>query len=283
MDTELARTFLTVVTTGSFTTTAERLHLTQSTVSARIQALEQQLGCQLFVRGKQGAALTAAGRQFHRHAATLVRTVESARHELGVPTGFKTSLTVGGRFGLWEGLLVTWMTRFRKMAPDIAVRAQIGFEPDLMHGLVDGEIDIALMYTPESRPGLVVKPLIEDRLILVGTRADIPPSPTTPGYVFVDWGPSFRAGHSMSFPEFAGAAQTASISWLGLQLILASGGSGYFPARLVREHLDNGALHRLPGAPEFSLPSYLVYPGEPASKARDLALRSIQEAAGEVP
>ena len=61
MDTELARTFLTVVTAGNFITAAERLHVSQSTVSTRIHTLEEQLGCTLFVRNKAGTTLTPAG------------------------------------------------------------------------------------------------------------------------------------------------------------------------------------------------------------------------------
>ena len=72
MDTELARTFLTVVTAGNFITAAERLHVSQSTVSTRIRTLEEQLGCTLFVRNKAGTTLTPAGRQFQRHASALV-------------------------------------------------------------------------------------------------------------------------------------------------------------------------------------------------------------------
>ena len=70
MDTELARTFLTVITSGSFISAADRLHVSQSTVSTRIHTLEDQLGCTLFVRNKAGTTLTSAGRQFQRHAAT---------------------------------------------------------------------------------------------------------------------------------------------------------------------------------------------------------------------
>ncbi len=54
MDTELARTFLVVVATGSFVDAAQRLHVTQSTVSTRIQRLEETLGAELFVRNKAG-------------------------------------------------------------------------------------------------------------------------------------------------------------------------------------------------------------------------------------
>src|SRR3546814_20516530 len=76
MDTELARTFLAVATAGSFVAAAERLHVTQSTVSTRIRTLEQSLGCPLFVRHKAGAAMTDAGRRFQKHAIMLVRPLE---------------------------------------------------------------------------------------------------------------------------------------------------------------------------------------------------------------
>jgi len=83
MDTELARTFLAVIATGSFVDASQRLHITQSTVSSRIQRLEEQLGTELFVRNKAGTTLTPAGRQFQRHAALLTRPVEQARQEIG--------------------------------------------------------------------------------------------------------------------------------------------------------------------------------------------------------
>src|SRR5512139_2723608 len=108
MDTELARTFLAVVATGSFVDDAQRLYVTQSTVSSRIQRLEEELGADLFVRNKAGTTLTPAGRQFQRHASILTRTVEQARHEIGVVTGFRATLTIGCRIGLWEDLLLRW-------------------------------------------------------------------------------------------------------------------------------------------------------------------------------
>ncbi len=69
-------------------TAADKLHVTQSTVSARIQTLEQLLRVTLFVRNKAGATLTPAGRQFQKHASTLVRTVEHARQDVGIAKGF---------------------------------------------------------------------------------------------------------------------------------------------------------------------------------------------------
>lgn len=259
MDTELARTFLTVVAAGNFIGAADRLHVTQSTVSARIQTLEDQLGCTLFVRNKAGTTLTPAGRQFQKHASTLVRTVEQARHDVGVPRGFRAALTVGGRLGLWEQLLLKWLPLMLKTAPDIAVRAEIGLEADLMQGLVEGRLDIGVMYTPQSRPGLKVELLLTERLVLVSTDRNAQPEPG-PGYVYIDWGPEFYAKHSASFPDYVGMALTVNIGWLGLQHILENGGAGYFPMRLVRPHLESGRLQAPKGAPDFALPAYLVYP-----------------------
>lgn len=285
MDTELARTFLAVVACGNFISAAERLHVTQSTVSARIHALEQQLGCILFVRNKAGTTLTPAGRQFQKHAGILVRTVEHARHDVGVPRGFRAAITIGGRFGLWENLLLKWLPAMRAAAPDISVRAEIGMEPELMQGLVEGRLDIGVMYTPQSRPGLKVELLFEERLILVATAAGkagadaVRPGEPAHGYVYIDWGPEFYARHSASFPDFIGPALTANIGWLGLQHILENGGSGYFPLRLARPYLADGRLIRVASAPEFSLPAYMIYAAEGRADFLDDALDAIRRGA----
>jgi DNA-binding transcriptional LysR family regulator len=131
MDTELARTFLTVITSGSFISAADRLHVS---------------------RNKAGTTLTSAGRQFQRHAATLVRTIEQARHDIGIPEGFSGTLVIGGRIGLWEEFLLKWLQLMREARPEISVRAESGLEPQLMQGLIEGRIDIGVMYTPQRRP-----------------------------------------------------------------------------------------------------------------------------------
>jgi DNA-binding transcriptional LysR family regulator len=271
METELARTFLTVVTAGNFISAADRLHVTQSTVSARIHTLEEQLGCRLFVRNKAGTALTPAGRQFQKHATSLVRTVEQARQDVGIPTGYRAVLAVGGRIGLWENLLLRWLPLMRETAPEVSVRAEIGFEEDLMQRLIEGRIDIGVMYTPQSRPGLRVELLIEERLVYVSNSPTSEPKPGN-DYVYIDWGPEFYAKHSVSFPDFISPGLTANIGWLGLQHILENGGSGYFPIRLVRSHLENGRLHLVRGAPEFRHPAYVVYPTDGESDLIEAAV-----------
>src|SRR3546814_3676476 len=75
-----------------------------------------------------------------------------------------------------------------------------------MLGLVEGRLDIAVMYAPQSRPGLTVETLFEERLILVSTDPASRPEPG-PGYVYIDWGPEFYARHSASFANFIGRSE----------------------------------------------------------------------------
>lgn len=280
MDTELARTFLVVVAAGSFVEAAQRLHVTQSTVSARIQRLEETLGAELFVRDKTGTTLTAAGRAFQRHATSLTRTVEQARQEIGAASGFRESLTVGGRIGLWEDLLLRWLPSFAALAPDIAVRALVGFEDDLMQALIEGRAHIGVMYTPQARPGLKIEQLLEEQLVMFSTRADASGEPER-DYIYVDWGAEFLSHHSLAFPNFSGAALTVNVGWLGLQRMLAYGGTGYFPARLVREHELSGTLHRVADTPDFRLQAYVCYPANVESPTLALAVETMRRVAAD--
>ena len=65
---ELVETFLDLTKTLNFNHSAERLNVSQSTVSSRIRVLEEQLGTPLFTRGRSGARLTPSGERFQAHA-----------------------------------------------------------------------------------------------------------------------------------------------------------------------------------------------------------------------
>jgi len=278
MDTELARTFLMVAANGNFVAAASRLHVTQSTVSARIHTLETTLGVRLFQRGRNGAELTPAGKRFLRHAKHLVRTVEQARHDVGLPEGFHDVLTLSGRIAVWEGFLPHWVAWMRGAAPDVSLRLEIGFEPDIMQGLIEGTVDIGVMYTPTSRPGLVVEPLFDETLLLVTND----PTPLAGPRLY-----PHRLG--VGIPRLVQRALSrdgrptlvANIGWLGVQQLLTYGGSGYFPLRLVRHHLETGQLWRVPQSPQFKLTAYMVFPRDSDSATLKNALEGLRTLARE--
>ena len=279
MDIEQARTFLEIAETGTFVKAAERLNITQSTASMRIKALEESLGRPLFVRSKAGAQLTAAGQQFRRYATTLVRAWQQARQDVALPPGFEAVLGVGGQYSLWDRLLIKWLPWIRKAVPDVAVRAEVGTPEELMRQLAEGLLDIAVMYSPQSRTGFVIEPLFHDRLVMVSTDRDEPPA-ITKRYIFVDWGPNFSAGHGQAFPDFATPAVSISIGLLGLAYLLESGGTAFFPIRVVRPHLEAGRLHLVRDAPQFRRPAYAVYLQASGQEKRfALALRGLRDLA----
>ena len=258
MDIDQAKTFLAITSNGSFLEAARQLHLTQSTVSARIHRLEDELGARLFSRNRAGVSLTPAGRRFLDYAKRLVLTAQQARADVGLPERYRASIRIGGRIALWEGLLPQWVGWMRRQAADVVVRSEIGFEDDLMRRLIEGTLDIGLMYTPTHSPGLVVEHLFDETLVLISTR----PTDTGPGedYIYVEWGPTFQAQHAQSYPDLEGPPQIANIGWLGVQLMLANGGSCFLPARMAAPLIAAGRLHRVAGSPEYAHPVYMVYP-----------------------
>jgi DNA-binding transcriptional LysR family regulator len=277
MDTELARTFLEIVSTGSFIRAAERLNVGQTTVSARIRTLEHQLGRPLFMRNKGGASLTPAGEQFLRYAPTFVQLWQRARHQVAVPPGHRAVLAVGSEVSLWQPLLLDWVQWMRGSLRDIALRVHVDVPQDLINHVASGLVDVAIMYAPQHRPGLTIDLLMEEELVLVTTNPDPGPFDNT-DYVHVDWGPDFVVQHGMSFPD-AEPGLFVNLGPLGLSYLLSVGGSGYFRMRSVQPHIESGRLHLVPGMPRFSYPIYAVHSANADGAILGPALTGLHEIA----
>ncbi len=275
MQVELARTFLEVVTTGSFVEAAERLHVTQSTVSTRIRALEQELGRPLFIRNKAGAVLTPAGVQFQRHAIAIIRLWEQARQDATVPSGHTALLRIGGEAGIWNRLLYKWVPWMRANARNVALRCELGLSEGLIHNLVEGLLDIGVMYAPQSRPGLVVDVLVQEELVLL--EAPAPRDQDWPGdYIYVDWGQEFHRSHRLRFPDRPSPGLFVGLGTLGFEHMLRHGGSGYFPRTLASPHLASGAVRIVADAPTFMLPIYVVHPADASAEVITQALTGLR-------
>lgn len=279
MDIELARTFLEVIGAGSFVAAARRLNVTQSTVSTRIRLLEDLLRTRLFVRNKGGAVLTPAGVQFLRPAAALVRIWEQARQDAALPSGYQAALRIGAEAGLWNRWLHRWVPWMRRHARDIALRCEVGLPDGLTHSLVEGLLDLTVMYSPPSRPGLSVELLVEEDLVLL--EAD-PPEGESGEHVYVDWSEEFRRGHRLSFPDFPAPALFIGLGTLGFDYLIEGGGTGYFPKGLAARHLASGRVRLVPGARSFRLPAYAVHQTDADPRALEPALAGLRHVVAEM-
>ncbi|ODT77563.1 MAG: LysR family transcriptional regulator [Pelagibacterium sp. SCN 64-44] len=259
MDIVLAKTFLEIAETGSFVAAAGRLNVTQTAVSARVHALEEQLGRRLFIRNKSGARLTPAGERFVRHATTLVQVWDRARQQVGLPLGRVDIASVGAEISLWNPVLVEWLVWMKREAPDIALRGEVDTPGRLLEGVQTGSLDMALLYDPPRQAsGTVAELLAEEKLVMVTT---------TPGgdagapedYIHVDWGPAFAASHQAAYPRMVSPGVFISHGPLALRYLLRVGGAGYFRLSAVQPHLLARELWRVPDAPEFSYSVHMVY------------------------
>lgn len=263
MNIEHMRAFLDVAATGSFQLAADKLHVTQSTISARIKALEERLNRPLFVRKRNGAELTAGGHHFHRYALTAVRAWERARQEIALPDDLKAIVNLGVQLNHWDRVAALWLSWMQANAPDIATHILSEYSEPLMHRLRDGLLDVAILYDPQQRAELTIEPYLTEKLVLISTSPREVEGARVPGYVFVDWGDTFRAQHSQAFPETPAPKLSVALGAIGLEHILKHGGSGYFMEETVSPLIAEGRLHRVANAPEFERPTYLVYQTEP--------------------
>ena len=275
MDIELARTFLEIVRSGSFMSAAEHLHITQTTVTARIHNLEGLLGCRLFVRNRSGARLTDNGRHFVAHANQLVQTWEASRRELPLPEGSGELVSIGCETSLWDPLLTRWLSCLARDYPALAVRVEVGARDTLQKKLQLGVISAILVHQPEYGPGIQVEQLLEEKLIMVSSSRGAEP------YVYVNWGEDFRRQHDAALPQYTRASVNINLGPLALQYLLDNGGRGYFRTRVVQRHLDNKALLRVPGSPEFSYPIYLMYHPQPEAQPLDEVLLILRKVLSE--
>ena len=257
MDIETARTFLEIVSSGSFVAAAERLHVTQTAVSARVRSLEQQLGRPVFVRSKTGARLTPEGQRFVRHATNLVQSWERARQQMALPPGRDDGVRVGAESSIWQPLLADWLVWMHRECPAVALHADIETPQRLLDRIDDGSLDLAILYNPLPRPGLVCELLLEERLVMVSTDRDGRVDPQR--YVHVDWGDGFQLNLQAAFPQWPAPSVSISLGPLALEYVLNVGGIGYFRAGIVAPFIESGRLFPVREAPVFSHAASVVY------------------------
>ncbi|WP_119389896.1 LysR family transcriptional regulator [Taklimakanibacter lacteus] len=279
MHIDQVRTFLQVVETGNFHEASRSLNVTQSTVSGRIRALEDRLGCALFLRTRTGVKLTPEGERLRPYALHLQRLWQRAEQEISASKAPRHFVALGTAPSISETVLLRWIPWMRQANPTIDLHVEASFSDSLMRRLARGTIDIGVMFEPEHVPGFIIEELFSEQLVLVTTdrSADVD---WTANYVFVDWGAMFRTQHKGFFPDLSARVS----SWIGppaLNYVLQAEGSGYFPLLMVRQHLAEGRLHRIVDAPVIRRPGYLVYESSAKSVALELGLRGLRSIARE--
>lgn len=251
------RTFLTIIETGNLVRASEQLNVTQSTVTARLKSLEDELGQVLINRQKSGASLTAAGVRLQRYASTISDLWLQARQETSLPDALSAVCNIACHPDLWPHLGSRMFDYIRANHPNVALSVWHGNQSDLTNWLNAGLTDVSLTYWPNANQKQNVFSLLTDQLVLVSTQKNSPIK-FDPDYIFVEAGDEFGQQHASAYAD----ANTARISFgtaqLGLEYLLTKGGSAYLPLRLVEPYIAKDKLYLLKEAPTFERSAFLI-------------------------
>lgn len=269
MDVTLAKTFLAIIEAGNFREASEKMNVTQSTISARIKSLEDQLGKGLFVRNKSGAKLTPAGNNFLEYAVSFIQIWEKALIKVSSESAYQDYICVGARPGLWGPIVMKWLPWAKLKFPQIALKADFGIAEDLIRKLEQGIIDIAILLSAPSIPGITVEQLYTENFYLVADPENALKINPDGGfsyseimeknYVEVDWGIEFRTSKKHYFPTDFVPSLSVSVGIYGVSYILENGGFGYFPRSMVNDYIKSCDLTIVADAPVIPQPVYLAF------------------------
>lgn len=143
-DPVLLRSFVAVADCQNFTRAAERLHLTQSTVSQQVRRLEESLGCQLLDRDQRRVVATVEGERLLAYARRILALHEEASDVLINQRGEEV-LRLGVPEDFAAERLMPMLSRFGRDYPAVRLEVTSGLGPELQRQFRRGEFDLLLV------------------------------------------------------------------------------------------------------------------------------------------
>jgi DNA-binding transcriptional LysR family regulator len=174
MDLTDLKIFEAVARLGSMNRAAQDVHTVQSNVTARVRALEDQLGVTLFHRSRKGVVLTAAGQRLlpyaRRFASLAAEAKRAARDEEG-PAG---PLIVGSLETTAALRLSPFLAAFAMAHPQVDLTLRTGTSAELVERVLSHELEGAFVSGPVQHPELEEETVFREELVLLSA-----PSHTT--------------------------------------------------------------------------------------------------------
>jgi DNA-binding transcriptional LysR family regulator len=230
--------------------------IAQSSVSARITALENKLGTQLFERGRQGATPTSAGVRFEEHARLILASWQHAQRDVGQQYGSANVLCLSGQFSLMRPILVDWAIKHRADTNQ-AIDLQADYSNQIVRDLLSGVVDIGLLYSPKILADLTIhqegtqvfQMVSSDSLVLEDVNAQT--------YVKTGYTDYFVRTHDELLPHLSFAPIATGNEAMSIELLKQLGGTSYIPieqAKLLCE--ENSEFKFVQDAPQIPLAIY---------------------------
>jgi LysR family cyn operon transcriptional activator len=162
------RYFVALAETLNFTRAAERVHVTQSTLSHQIRQLEQEIGRDLFERLGRRVLLTEAGETFLGYAAKALREVDQGLGDLlRAPDELSGEVRIGATGTFNIGFVPECLANFLQKHPTVKVCVEELAAGTIAQRLLDGSLDLGISYQPTDAGALWFEPLYTEEIVLV--------------------------------------------------------------------------------------------------------------------
>jgi DNA-binding transcriptional LysR family regulator len=174
MNLRFVEAFYWVATLRSVSRAAEKLFITQSAMSSRIAALEEELGTLLLDRRDKSFRLTIAGTRFLTHAEKLLELQRTAKAELsGGSVSGELVLRVGAIESVMHSWLTDWLSELRKQHAGLAIELTVETTPLLLDHVHRGVIDLAFAAAPATSGGVRSAPMPSMPMVFIGHRDSV--------------------------------------------------------------------------------------------------------------
>ncbi|PSJ80493.1 LysR family transcriptional regulator [Neisseria iguanae] len=257
------KVFRHVVQNGSFTRTAEQLHISTAMASKHVSHLENTIKAKLLHRNSRYLHLTEAGEEYYRQCSYALDTLDTAAQKAAGGAD-KPQGMLRVTMPLWfaNNLLSSWLVEYREHYSEVTLDLVLS---NRHVDLIAEGFDLALRVSKTPSPSLIVKPLAVIQFVLVASPEYIRQhgKPATPEEAMQHKAilPSYTNNqHNVEITHVAtGEKSMLSLKPVMLtdhtlmvrELVKAGGGIGYQPLWAVRKDLEDGSLVRL--LPDYTL------------------------------
>ncbi len=286
MDSRQLRYFAAIYEQGTLSSAAETCRVAVSALSHHLANLEAEFGTDLFVRKPRGLRPTAAGERLYGHAKAILKAMSAAQKDIReAGDDVSGDVSVGMAYSAVKAIGVDLCRRIVDDYPRVRLSLSESLSGSTLLHLMASEVDLALVYNPPADPRLKTQPVLEEQMVLVGTREIIGASDAPVLFndildlplILLRQGISARAlmDDTNLLKKIEGRAKLQMNSVHAIGASLAAGlGCAIGTKLFMYEHIESGLLHFRPIIePELSRTLYIC---ELADRPATYALETVR-------